>query len=241
MSDVSLYQRNDAHQLVKQAKQSHDRGGAPNLATRSLQRESQLASLPFDVLLCIADSLRVQDINTLELVREPRFTPPFLLLINAFSLDMPASEGLCEVVLAESPTCVCYAEELPAAACERVSSHKRAFAQVLANVVKRGDRLQNGWHERRPELTLPYRDDPSAERGVDRLAVPDHVQYTLCCTRTGKVICWDVLNSECVAEWQFGRRLGDLKCRVEFDERTVYFALAKKNRRSVRRFNASCP
>ncbi len=128
MSDVSLYQRNDAHQLVKQAKQSHDRGGAPNLATRSLQRESQLASLPFDVLLCIADSLRVQDINTLELVREPRITPPFLLLINAFSLDMPASEGLCEVVLAESPTCVCYAEEFPTAACERVSSHKRAFA-----------------------------------------------------------------------------------------------------------------
>lgn len=71
MSDVSLYQRTDAHQLVKQAKQSHDRGGAPSLATRLSQRESQLASLPFDVLLCIADSLRVRDITALELVREP--------------------------------------------------------------------------------------------------------------------------------------------------------------------------
>ena len=70
MSDVSLYQRSDAHQLVKQAKQSHDRGAVPSPATRHMQRDSQLASLPFDVLLCIADALRVQDVVVLELVRE---------------------------------------------------------------------------------------------------------------------------------------------------------------------------
>lgn len=100
--------------------------------------------------------------------------------------------------------------------------------QVLANVVKRGDRLQNGWHERRPELTLPYRTIPAPNGESIVWLSPITSKYTLCCTRTGKVICWDVLNSECVAEWHSGDDWEIWKCRVEFDERTVYFALAKK-------------
>lgn len=61
---------------------------------------------------------------------------------------------------------------------------------------------------------------------VDWLS-PITSSYTLCATKSGKVVCWDVQTDTCLAEWNPGERWELWKCRVEFEERTVYFTMAK--------------
>ncbi|KAG6852399.1 hypothetical protein C0991_012390 [Blastosporella zonata] len=61
---------------------------------------------------------------------------------------------------------------------------------------------------------------------VDWLS-PITSSYTLCATKTGKVVCWDVQTDRCLAEWIPGKRWELWKCRVEFEEKTVYFTMAK--------------
>ncbi|KAG6867405.1 hypothetical protein C0993_003197 [Termitomyces sp. T159_Od127] len=61
---------------------------------------------------------------------------------------------------------------------------------------------------------------------VDWLS-PITSSYTLCATKTGKVVCWDVQTDRCLAEWSPGERWELWKCRVEFEEKTVYFTMAK--------------
>lgn len=61
---------------------------------------------------------------------------------------------------------------------------------------------------------------------VDWLS-PITSSYTLCATKSGKVVCWDVQSDSCLAEWNPGERWELWKCRVEFEERTVYFTMAK--------------
>ena len=51
--------------------------------------------------------------------------------------------------------------------------------------------------------------------------------YTLCATKSGKVVCWDIASDKCIAEWNPGQKWELWKCRVEFDERAVYFTMAK--------------
>ncbi|KAG6895926.1 hypothetical protein C0992_011559 [Termitomyces sp. T32_za158] len=64
------------------------------------------------------------------------------------------------------------------------------------------------------------------EEEVDWLS-PITSSYTLCATKTGKVVCWDVQTDRCLAEWSPGERWELWKCRVEFEEKTVYFTMAK--------------
>lgn len=61
---------------------------------------------------------------------------------------------------------------------------------------------------------------------VDWLS-PITSSYTLCATKTGKVVCWDVQTDRCIADWSPGERWELWKCRVEFEEKTVYFTMAK--------------
>ncbi|EIW80435.1 hypothetical protein CONPUDRAFT_165959 [Coniophora puteana RWD-64-598 SS2] len=67
--------------------------------------------------------------------------------------------------------------------------------------------------------------------------------YTLCATRSGRVVCWDVARDIPLADWDprtirsapgmppehgSGRERWELwKCRVEFEERAVYFTMAR--------------
>lgn len=51
--------------------------------------------------------------------------------------------------------------------------------------------------------------------------------YTLCATKSGKVVCWDVQKDEGLAQWNPGERWELWKCRVEFDERSVFFTMAR--------------
>lgn len=61
---------------------------------------------------------------------------------------------------------------------------------------------------------------------VDWLS-PITSSYTLCATKSGKVVCWDVQGDTCLAEWNPGERWELWKCRVEFEEKTVFFTMAK--------------
>ncbi|KAL0574511.1 hypothetical protein V5O48_007444 [Marasmius crinis-equi] len=61
---------------------------------------------------------------------------------------------------------------------------------------------------------------------VDWLS-PITSSYILCATKTGKVVCWDVQTDRCLAEWVPGEKWELWKCRVEFDEKVVYFTMAK--------------
>ena len=61
---------------------------------------------------------------------------------------------------------------------------------------------------------------------VDWLS-PITSSYILCATKTGKVVCWDVQTDKCLAEWIPGEKWELWKCRVEFDEKVVYFTMAK--------------
>jgi hypothetical protein len=61
---------------------------------------------------------------------------------------------------------------------------------------------------------------------VDWLS-PITSSYTLCATKSGKVVCWDVQTDSCLAEWNPGERWELWKCRVEFEEKTVFFTMAK--------------
>ncbi|KAF8883273.1 hypothetical protein BD779DRAFT_881550 [Infundibulicybe gibba] len=61
---------------------------------------------------------------------------------------------------------------------------------------------------------------------VDWLS-PITSSYTLCATKSGKVVCWDVQTDTCLAEWNPGEKWELWKCRVEFEERTVFFTMAK--------------
>ncbi len=61
---------------------------------------------------------------------------------------------------------------------------------------------------------------------VDWLS-PITSKYTLCATKSGKVVCWDVKTDTCIAEWCPPERWELWKCRVEFDQRTVFFTMAK--------------
>ncbi|KAK1231994.1 hypothetical protein PQX77_004875 [Marasmius sp. AFHP31] len=61
---------------------------------------------------------------------------------------------------------------------------------------------------------------------VDWLS-PITSSYILCATKTGKVVCWDVQTDKCLAEWVPGEKWELWKCRVEFDEKVVYFTMAK--------------
>jgi hypothetical protein len=61
---------------------------------------------------------------------------------------------------------------------------------------------------------------------VDWLS-PITSSFILCATKSGKVVCWDVQSDVCLAEWNPGERWELWKCRVEFEERTVFFTMAK--------------
>ncbi|KAK7032162.1 hypothetical protein VNI00_013336 [Paramarasmius palmivorus] len=64
------------------------------------------------------------------------------------------------------------------------------------------------------------------EEEVDWLS-PITSSYILCATKSGKVVCWDIKTDRCLADWIPGERWELWKCRVEFDEKMVYFTMAK--------------
>ena len=98
----------------------------------------------------------------------------------------------------------------------------------LAGVVKLGKHIQQCLDDPHPQLERPPKIIAAPESEEIVWLSPITSKYTLCCTKSGKVMCWDVSEIECVAEWQSSEEWEIWKCRVEFDERVVYFAMAKR-------------
>ncbi|KAI0629664.1 hypothetical protein C8Q77DRAFT_1220294 [Trametes polyzona] len=122
--------------------------------------------------------------------------------------------------------------------------------QQLVEAVNQAIRLETAWLTRgpRPSTSSPYLNpaEGSSTNGarswykvisappneeVDWLS-PITSSYSLCATKSGKVVCWDVHRDECLAEWDPKERWELWKCRVEFEIRTVFFTMAKVLQRS---------
>ena len=128
--------------------------------------------------------------------------------------------------------------------------------EKLVEVVDRATQLEQGWLTRTPRPALnafvPEGEGasdgitkPSDEKGVGMMSKywykvvatpPDeeidwlsHItpSYILCATKSGKVVCWDIYRDVGVAEWNPGEGWELWKCRVEFEQRIVYFTMAK--------------
>jgi hypothetical protein len=115
----------------------------------------------------------------------------------------------------------------------------------LLPYVAKASRLERAWLRRTP---VPSRDPPfhhwhafavvdthrswykvinsPVEEGVDWLS-PITPSYTLCSTKTGRLVCWDVVNNMQAAEWNPGERWALWKCRIEYGQKMVYLAMAR--------------
>ena len=100
-------------------------------------------------------------------------------------------------------------------------------AHQLAKVVTSGIHIQTGWSSQAPKLSDECDMIPRMGEEISWLS-PITSKYMLCCTKTGNVMCWDVHKRERVVSWKAGDNWEIWKCRVEFDERIVYFAMAKR-------------
>jgi hypothetical protein len=113
------------------------------------------------------------------------------------------------------------------------------FSNVgLRRAIIRAARIEQSWTHCAPQPSrfnpfpgLPGRTwykvlvAPEA-RGIDWLS-PITPRYNMYATPKGKVLCWDVEDDVCVAEWQPTARWSLWKCRVEFDLRSVFFVMAR--------------
>ncbi|KAI0765692.1 hypothetical protein BD413DRAFT_574805 [Trametes elegans] len=204
------------------------------------QEMISLATLPYDLLLNIARHLELRDIYALQ------FTCKAL---HGFATTRPVYRNLATALLKR-----CRA--LPLHGFQRLSD---LTDEQLVDAVNQATRLEAAWLTRgpRPSRSSPYLCTPDGSASAsgsgsdagagDRSwykvisAPPDEEvdwlspitsSYSLCATKSGKVVCWDVHRDECLAEWDPKERWELWKCRVEFDIRTVFFTMAKVLQRS---------
>ena len=113
----------------------------------------------------------------------------------------------------------------------------------LISAVTRAARLELDWLRRAPKpcynssLTGPTTDPAHKPRWYKVISAPPEEDidwlspitsnYTLCATRSGKVICWDVQTDSCISQWDPCDRWELWKCRVQFETRMVFFTMAR--------------
>lgn len=181
-----------------------------------------LTSLPYDLLLNIASCLELDDIHNLHLVCRS---------LHDFAQARPVYRKLATDLLRR-----CRA--LPLKGFQQITD---LSPDQLMYSVNKATRYERAWSSRAP---YPIRSPPrsnymdgerqswykviSAPPGedVDWLS-PITSSYTLCATKRGKVVCWDVQRNLPLAEWNPGQKWELWKCRVEFEQRAVYFTMAK--------------
>ncbi|KAF8341003.1 hypothetical protein F5887DRAFT_1136152 [Amanita rubescens] len=197
-----------------------------------------LSSLPYDLLLNVATYLDLHDILALHLTCKS---------LHDFASTRPVYRKLAHDLLGR-----CRA--LPLKGFQRLSD---LSTDQLIRAVNKASRLEIAWRRRAPrpiqsrdalsELIDDHYHGPGSSGNpcsgkarrkwykvvsappneeVDWLS-PITSKYTLCATKSGKVVCWDVKTDTCIAEWCPPERWELWKCRVEFDQRTVFFTMAK--------------
>ncbi|KAI0753381.1 hypothetical protein C8Q80DRAFT_1342590 [Daedaleopsis nitida] len=159
--------------------------------------------------------------------------------LHAFSTTRPVYRNLAGTLLRR-----CRA--LPLHGFQRLSD---LTDEQLIEAVNQATRLESAWLTRgpRPATSSPYLNPPDGTGNSTRtwykvISAPPNEEvdwlspitssYSLCATKSGKVVCWDVHRDVCLAEWDPKERWELWKCRVEFDIRTVFFTMAKILQRS---------
>ncbi|KAG6848209.1 hypothetical protein H0H93_002309, partial [Arthromyces matolae] len=163
--------------------------------------------------------------------------------LYSFSLTRPVYRQIANDLLRRS-------RALPLKGFQRITD---LTTQQLIRAVNKATRYEYAWQRRgpRPIRVGPYTDinehsnymdvakggEPKDDRWFKIVSAPPDEEvdwlspitssYTLCATKTGKVVCWDVQTDQCLAEWSPGEKWELWKCRVEFEEKTVYFTMAK--------------
>ncbi|KIY47646.1 hypothetical protein FISHEDRAFT_44867 [Fistulina hepatica ATCC 64428] len=181
-----------------------------------------LNTMPFDVLLTIAAYLDLAEIHTLQFTCKSLYdfcTTRFLyrrfaenLLRRCRPLPLNGFNRYCDLDVPD-----------------------------LILAVSKAQHFELSWRQRgpRPLGDKASMDEPGAPRtpwyivnsspqdeDVDWLS-PITKEYSICSTKSGRVICWDVRCDKLLAEWSAGRSWELWKCRVEFEDNAVYFAMAK--------------
>ncbi|KIJ63518.1 hypothetical protein HYDPIDRAFT_168356 [Hydnomerulius pinastri MD-312] len=224
-----------------------------------------LHALPYDLLFNIAQYLDIDDVHHLQATCKS---------LRSFTLTRPVYRSLAHALLARS-------RPLPLPAFQRLAD---LSTQNLIKAVDRAHRFEKAWRVRAPKparssFSLSASGSTSCDgqrQWYTKISAPPNEEidwlspitssYTLCATKSGRVVCWDVARDICLAEWdprtlaaQLGagdRTLKDgrkermremkgdedddedddsnvekkwelWKCRVEFDERAVYFTMAR--------------
>ncbi|CAL1711710.1 unnamed protein product [Somion occarium] len=186
-----------------------------------LETRKSLEVLPYDLLLNITQNLTIQDVCALQLTCKSLYD---------FSVTRPVYRHLALCLLRR-----CRALPLTGFQCLSDLS-----TEQLISAVKKATRLELDWLQRTPRRCFnsayATRNDATpnwytiinapADEEIDWLS-PVTTDYTLCATKSGKVICWDIRANTCTAQWDPGNSWELWKCRVQFDTRTVYFTMAK--------------
>ncbi|TDL22931.1 hypothetical protein BD410DRAFT_787748, partial [Rickenella mellea] len=164
-----------------------------------------LSRLPYDILLTIVQHLRLRDVANFQ---------QSCKALRDFAQTKPVwRNSTIDILDACRP--------LPVKGFTPISELSIA---ELAETLKSTVRLQKAWASRCPSLTS------YTILGTDEELIwlsPITSMYTLCCTDTGTVMCWN--GNQSIAEWSSGDEWEIWKCRVEFEDRVVYFVMAKRS------------
>ncbi|KAJ3514873.1 hypothetical protein NMY22_g14604 [Coprinellus aureogranulatus] len=225
--EVSNYQpRPIAPPPILQQKPTSSMPGAHEpcrpVGQKSPGEKAGLTSLPYDLLLNVASYLDLDDVHNLHLVCKS---------LHDFAQARPVYRKLATDLLRR-----CRA--LPLKGFQQITD---LTPDQLMRSVNKATRYERAWGSRAPH---PIRSPPRSnymdgeyrswykvvsappDEDVDWLS-PITSSYTLCATKRGKVVCWDVQRDLALAEWNPGEKWELWKCRVEFEQRTVYFTMAK--------------
>ncbi|KAJ3512368.1 hypothetical protein NLJ89_g3561 [Agrocybe chaxingu] len=200
-----------------------------------------LSTLPYDLLLNIATYLDLRDVHALHSTSRALYEASTTrtvyrklandLLRRCRALPLKGFQRLSDLTTEQLIRAVNKATHYEAA--WRVRAPQPIASEAHTNGInshsnymdvspksRLSEKVQREGHKWYKIVSAP----PGEE--VDWLS-PITSSYTLCATKSGKVVCWDVQSDTCLAEWNPGARWELWKCRVEFEERTVFFTMAK--------------
>ncbi|KAI5980576.1 hypothetical protein EDD15DRAFT_2393144 [Pisolithus albus] len=161
-----------------------------------------LPALPYDLLFHIAQYLDVDDIHSLQATCKS---------LRSFTLTRPVYRSLAYALL-------CRSRPLPLPAFRRLAD---ISTDNLIRAVDRAHTFEKAWRVRapRPARSSPLLATPDScfgagqhqHRWYIKISAPPNEEidwlspitasYTLCATKSGRVVCWDVARDVCLAEW----------------------------------------
>ncbi|KAF4621178.1 hypothetical protein D9613_001133 [Agrocybe pediades] len=221
---------------------SHLPSPPPNTRQEKEKEEVMgLSTLPYDLLLNIATYLDLRDVHALHLTCSSLYDasttrPVYRKLANDLlrrcrALPLKGFQRLSDLTTDKLIKAVNKATHYENA------WRTRAPRPIAVEPYKNGISCHSNYMDVAPGGPLALQTEREGQKWYKIVSAPPDEEvdwlspitssYTLCATKSGKVVCWDVQTDTCLAEWNPGARWELWKCRVEFEERTVYFTMAK--------------